>query len=903
MIKLSHHRVALSLISARHIGSGTPALVILNAFLKSIKLEPVAGVGKVCQAFRVPGHYAHRLKKKQGEIFTLEVDFFGASDGWINNWLDALQQHVMHNPQAGFAISAEPIVSAINFDFSSLAENCSHAELEFLSPLPFKRDKGESRTQLSAKVFFAQLARRAEQLFGIKLPPPDTSGIRLQSNHWHYTELRHASKSQPGHTQYYNGCFGSLYFSGDLMPVLPWLKLAAGIHAGGSVELNPLGYCRLHLPSRPLLDGQLDDAAQWKAALLRVLDAHDDWEQHLAAEHGAPLDTEGYCNDLMHSVQRAEWQPAPAQTFSIPKRNGMRRIEKLPPAETLIHTLLHELLSEPIDRTLEVSAVGFRRGHSVQTTIARVRELLDQGYRYIVESDIEDFFPGINLDRVEALLDGVIPPADTHARQLLKKLLRASYLEGGQLKPRLCGLAQGSPLSPLLANLYLDRFDEAFNELDAKLVRYADDFVILARTRESAQSLLDLARSELEEVGLEMAEAKTAIHSVEEGFHFLGQPFGGAAENIAAQMLLPPAKKTIYITEPGCFLGHNGDVLEIRQSGKLMDTIPLRRVADIAVLAPSSFSSGLVQKCAKLGIPLTMTLGDGYHIASLPPDSRKHHGIAAAQAIHYARLTATERLVLAKGFASAKIANYKPLINARHGKGNAAIVQTLDACIAGIELAPDINSVRGHEGRAAKLMFATLDSYLKVPEFNFNKRRRENPDRMNVLLNFGYYLLFSRLNTMVRAAGLNPYLGFLHDGEDDYETLVCDIEELFRAAIDRHLIALVNLRIIKPDDFSPKDNGLRLAPLAIKRFLEHFEQLLHSDAGGITLLEAMQAQVRAFMRHVTEDQPLWYFNYQHAINPKLAQTEKAHGEATEEAGEEESAPWEDASFEPEPGQP
>lgn len=861
--QLCWHRLMLPLQVTRAMGRGTPVLIMLNALLKGIK--PVTSdVRKVRLAFHLPDRRAHCLSFRAGEKLTLQIDFFGADTAWLAAWQSALQTYLAQTTQAGFVLTGQGSIAQMAFGREHVPPQAGsapqHLELEFLSPLPFKRDKGDSRTHLAVELFFKQLARRIEQLFGVALPLPDLSGLAMQSHHWTYTELRHPSKSQPGHIQYFNGCFGSLYFSGDLAPVLPWLALAAQIHAGGSVELNPLGYCRLHYPARPALDSQINDAVPWQAALQSVMDSHDDWQQQLAATHGVPLDTAAYCAELKASVQQPHWQAAPAQAFSIPKRSGLRRIEKLPPAELLVHTLLHELLSEPIDRTLETSAVGFRRGHSVQTATEKVKALIATGYRYVVESDIEDFFPDIDIARVEALLDGILPPADTAARQLLRKLLRAPFIEHGKLQPRKQGLAQGSPLSPLLANLYLDRFDEAFNELDAKLVRYADDFVILARTREAAESLLLLARSELHEVGLEMAEAKTAIRSVEEGFHFLGQPFGGAAEDTAADMLMPPVKKSIYITEPGCFLGHNGDALEIRRDTKLMDAIPLRRVADIAILAPASLSSGLIQKCAKLGIPLTLTLGDGYHIASLPPDSRQHHSIAARQAVHYAQLNESERLVLAKGFAAAKINNYKPLLAARHGKGNAEILLKLEKSIAGIEQATDINSVRGHEGMAARLMFTTLNSYIKVPEFNFKKRLREKPDRMNVLFNFAYYLLFSRLNTMVRAAGLNPYLGFLHDGEDDYETLVCDIEELFRAVVDRHLIALVNLRIIKADDFKNTDKGLRLAPLAIKRFLEHFERLLHGDAGGVTLLTAMQLQVRAFARYVTADQPLWYFS-------------------------------------------
>jgi len=903
MLKLMHapvflawHRLTLPLQVTRAMGNGTPILVMLNALLKSIK-PVVTEPRKVKLAFHVPEVYAHRMRKRAGEPLTLQVEFFGADDSWLAAWQLALQSYLAQTTQAGFVLVGVVQCEAKTWQllpFDGLRANGafvnddSHAELEFFSPLPFKRQKGDSRTHLTAELFFKQLAHRVEQLFGVKLAAPDLSHVQLQSHHWRYTELHHLSKSQPGHKQYFNGCFGSLYFSGELNEILPWLELAAEIHAGGTLELNAVAYCRLHHPARTNFDAHLQQPKHWQAALQSVMDGHDDWQQQLAATHGVPLDSAAYCAELMNHVQQSNWQAAPAQAFTIPKRNGMRRIEKLPPAELLIHTMLHELLSEPIDRTLEIAAVGFRRGLSVQTAVARVRELLAQGYRYVVESDIEDFFPDINIARVEKLLDGILPPADSLTRQLLSKLLRAPYLENGRLNSRTQGLAQGSPLSPLLANLYLDRFDEAFNNLDAKLVRYADDFVILARTREAAERLLLLARSELHEVGLDLAEAKTAIHSVEEGFHFLGQPFGGAAEHTVAELLLPPAKKSIYITEMGCFLGHNGDALEIRRDAKLMDAIPLRRVADIAILAPASLSSGLIQKCAKLGIPLTMTLGDGYHIASLPPDSRKHHSIAARQAVHYAQLNESERLVLAKGFAAAKINNYKPLIHARHGKGNADILAKLEKSIAGIEQASEINSVRGHEGMAARLMFSTLDSYIKVPEFHFKKRLRDKPDRMNVLFNFGYYLLFSRLNTMVRAAGLNPYLGFLHDGEDDYETLVCDIEELFRAVLDRHLIALVNLRIIKPDDFAQKDKGLRLAPLAIKRFLEHFERLLHSDVGGVSLLDAMHLQVRAFARYVSEDQALWYFSTQ-PVAKAAAEVEPASGEEIGESADAASA--------------
>lgn len=880
------HVLTLPLAPLRTIGNDTPTLVVLNALLKSVKpaCQPVQPVRL---AFHVPDQVAHRLKLKKETPFTLHVACFGADEYWIAAWLAALREHLQIQ-SAGFILVGDPSWQKQQWQWSDV-NSCSgniehdsptvHAELEFLSPLPFKRAHGASRTHLEKAVFFQQLAQRIKQLFGTHPPLPDLTQVNWQSHHWHYTELPQPSHSQPGHIRYFNGCSGTLYLSGVLAPVLPWLQLAEKIHAGGSLELNPLGYCRLHIPARPTLDKRLQASKIWEAALLDVIDTHDDWEQQLATENGAPFDAQRYLNNLRVTVLAQSWQPAPSLSFSVPKRQGTRQLEKLPPAESLVHTLLYDLLRQPVDRTLESAAVGYRRGHSVQSATRKVRELLAKGYRYVVESDIEDFFPDVNLERLLSLLDNVLPPADQLLRQLLRKLLYTPYLQNGCVHPREAGLAQGSPLSPLFANLYLDRFDEAFNAHDTHLVRYADDFVILARTRESAEALLELARAELGQIGLTLADSKTAIRSIEEGFRFLGQPFGGVTENTVSEILIPPARKTVYITEPGCFLGHNGDALEIRRGGNLLETIPLRRVADIAVLAPASFSSGLVQRCAKLGIPLTFTLGSGYHVASLPPDSRRYHNIAAAQALHYSQLNEQERLILAKGFAAGKIANYRPLIEARHATGNAELFSHLTECLEGIEQAATISVVRGHEGRAARLMFNTLNSYIKVEAFHFDKRRRERPDRMNVLFNFGYYLLFSRLNTLVRGAGLNPYLGFLHDGKDDYETLVCDIEELFRAPLDRHLVALVNLRIIKADDFQQDaKNGLRLKRPAIHRFLEHFERLLHSDAGGVSLLQAMQAQVQAFVRYISEDKLLWYFNYQRVLEKDMQPENQSNGE-------------------------
>jgi CRISPR-associated protein Cas1 len=487
---LAWHSLALPLSPRLPLGHSSPALIVLNALLKSIK-PPPENTPPYKIAFHLPGEAAHRFRRRPGQAFTLELRFFGADAGAVQSWLDCCAAYLSRAPKANFALAGVPQITAHSGAEWLIAGDAQaqSAELEFLSPLPFKREAQAGREHLGLAAFLSQLQQRLKTLCGLDLPAPASVGVELQSHYWEYCELRHDSKSQPGHQQYYNGCVGPLYFSGELGPLMPWLRLAATMHGGGPVQLNGLGHCRLHLPARPFFDSRLQQPQAWRKALEKVQASHDDWAVEMAQEQGAPVDAQAYCAELSAMIGQADWRPAPALAFSVNKRDGQRRLEKLPLAELVVHTAVQELLAPYLDRLLENAAFGFRRGRSAQAAAGQAQALLAEGYRHVIQADIEDFFPTVQLPRLQSLLERALPPGDAATRLLLRKLLHAPYLEGGQARSRSQGLAQGSPLSPMLANLYLDRFDEAFGGQDAKLIRYADDFIILTHTRAQAESL------------------------------------------------------------------------------------------------------------------------------------------------------------------------------------------------------------------------------------------------------------------------------------------------------------------------------------------------------------------------------------------------------------------------------
>lgn len=171
--------------------------------------------------------------------------------------------------------------------------------------------------------------------------------------------------------------------------------------------------------------------------------------------------------------------------------------------------------------------------------------------------------------------------------------------------------------------------------------------------------------------------------------------------------------------------------------------------------------------------------------------------------------------------------------------------------------------MRGLEGFAARRTYSQLNSIIDIPAFRLKTRNRKNPDIMNSLMNFAYYLLFSRLNATVRAVGLNPYLGFLHSPEDKYESLVSDLVELFRSRMDRLLARVINLKVIGEGDFNQTDRGMYLNHEAAKNFLIQFEAEMDKkvESQKLSLKEELYVQVQLIRRWAVDDGSLGFYRW------------------------------------------
>jgi RNA-directed DNA polymerase len=235
----------------------------------------------------------------------------------------------------------------------------------------------------------------------------------------------------------------------------------------------------------------------------------------------------GLLDELAADLKEGRWRPLPARRVFIPKlgRVGERRPLSIPAVRDRIVQAAAKIVLEPIfEADMLECSFGFRPGRSAHDALQVLIDEAWRGRRWVVETDIANCFEAIPHDRLMAAIEERV--VDRHALKLLRAMLRAGVMQDGTVRRSDTGTPQGGVLSPVLCNVYLHRLDRQWTERGTGvLVRYADDLVVMCRTRQEAENALWALTAILAEIGLQTKEAKTRIVHLQEGgegFDFLG---------------------------------------------------------------------------------------------------------------------------------------------------------------------------------------------------------------------------------------------------------------------------------------------------------------------------------------------------------------------------------------------
>ena len=261
------------------------------------------------------------------------------------------------------------------------------------------------------------------------------------------------------------------------------------------------------------------------------------WQQVKANKGAAGIDRQSiegfaaneleYLSELARDLEQGKYRPQAVRRVEIPKAGGKTRPLGIPTVkDRIVQTAVKRVIEPIFEKEFLPMSYGFRPGKGCKDALREVDGCLKEGYTHVVDADFKGYFDSIPHELLMTRIEEHI--SDGRLLELLASWLQQDIVKGLESWTPTAGTPQGAVISPLLANLYLHPLDVKMSELGYRMVRYADDFVILCQTASQAQKALEEVKAWVEENGLTLHPDKTHIGDClvkGQGFEFLGYRF------------------------------------------------------------------------------------------------------------------------------------------------------------------------------------------------------------------------------------------------------------------------------------------------------------------------------------------------------------------------------------------
>jgi len=445
---------------------------------------------------------------------------------------------------------------------------------------------------------------------------------------------------------------------------------------------------------------------------------------------------------LRNEVRYGTYRPQPLLRVAIDKPGGGKRLLSIPAVRDRILQTAVTLVIEPVfEAEFEDCSFAYRKGRSVDQAVARVQSLQRQGYQWVVDADIQAFFDNIDLTLLMLEVGKLIH--DNDLLQLIHQWLNATVMDNGQPFTLHKGVPQGSPIAPLLANLYLHHLDETLLEDNGCLVRFADDFLVLCKSQDRAEQVLELTDELLRRLRLTLNTRKTRIVHFDQGFRFLGVQFirslafkteadppDGLIPSVSGPELKPslttasiaepqtlmqlafaeaklsvedfpagaeplenldipdeadlpsdhePLLRTLYLLQHGQVLGKESERLIVRQEHTIVREIPAIKVDQVMVFGNAQITTQAMHFCLQERIPIYLLSGQGSYYGVI--DSFSTESVLLHREQFLRADDPAFCLDMAKAIVHGKLANSRLLLQRLARRHNTDVLSTAAATL------------------------------------------------------------------------------------------------------------------------------------------------------------------------------------------------------------------------------
>lgn len=548
---------------------------------------------------------------------------------------------------------------------------------------------------------------------------------------------------------------------------------------------------------------------------------------------------------IRDAIYSGNYSPGIVKQREIVSKAGKHRIiSQINTVDRFILRAVAQVVSRVLDSEFSEHSYAYRENKGTLAAAEYAASCMQDGKKWSAELDIQHFFDCIPHDRMIEKLRRYVK--DERVINLIISFLHCTIEDDYRISQKTLGIIQGSPLSPVLSNLYLNDIDQYMEEKGYYFCRFGDNINTYTTSYEEAWKQLQEIKNYLQEKeALLINEGRTGV--------FKGMNrrlLGFAFEEKGGKVIVKRAKnaeKTVFkgwyttgiqkvdrnyhLINDGILTRQDYNILFENKERKKY--IPVETMDSLYIYSNTIFTSEFFSFMNKKGLHIAFFDKFGEKIGSfVPQNSRKNMKTGIKQIEIYQN--DRERLEIARKLEIASVANLRANLRYYGRRKESEIltqaVEQMSVYIKKLNEAQDINGLMLIEAQARQKYYQCFNEILNNKEFAFAKRTRRPPkDPLNSMISFGNTMLYQRIANEINRTSLDIRIGFVHAAGFRAESLNLDIADLFKPIIvDRTIFTLVNRKMIHAADFVEVENeGIFISGEGKRLFIREFERKIY----------------------------------------------------------------------------